>query len=268
MLTKTDIHEFLKSIGIKPNDTVLVHTSMKSLGEVEGGCDGLIDGFTSYLTDGLFVVPTHTWLVVNKENPVFDVRKTVPNIGALPTVAAFRKDGVRSLHPTHSVAAFGKRAAEFVKGEEKCGSPAAIGGVWNRLLDEKAKILLLGVAQNRNTFIHAVDEMIDLPYRLGEAYEVTIIGYNGEKYTHPYRPHGKTGSLWFGVYETPFVKCGALTFAKLGEATVGVFDTVRGTEVIKLLWKNAEYDLTLEAEQENSYEPRKIPESYFKELMI
>jgi len=260
MLTKTDIHEFLKSVGIKQNNTVLVHTSMKSLGEVEGGCDGLIDGFTSYLTDGLFIVPTHTWSAVNKGNPLYDVRKTVPNIGALPTVAAFRKDGVRSLHPTHSVAAFGKRAAEFVKGEEKCGSPCPECGVWARLFDEKAKILLLGVEQNRNTFIHAVDEMIDLPQRLGEPYEVTIIGYDGEKYTHPYRPHGKTGAERFGVYEEPFVKCGALTFAKLGNAKVGVFDAVRGTVIVKHLWKNAEYDLTLE--------PKEIPESYYRELMI
>lgn len=260
MLTITDIHEFLRSIGIKKNDTVLVHTSMKSLGEVEGGCDGLIDSFTSYLTDGLFVVPTHTWAVVNKDNPVYDVNTTVPNIGALPTVAAFRGDGVRSLHPTHSVAAFGKRAAEFVSGEEKCTSPCAPGGVWNRLLSEKAKILLLGVEQNRNTFIHAVDEIIDLPYRLGEAYNVTVIGYNGESYSYEYRPHGKTGSSSFGVYETPFVKCGALTFAKLGETKVGVFDTVRGTEVVKLLWKNAEYDLTLD--------PKEIPESYYREMMI
>ena len=88
MLTQKDIHEFLKNAGIRPTDTTLIHTSMRSLGKVEGGCDGLIDAFVSYLTDGLFIVPTHTWANVGEENPVFDVNLTRPCIGALPTVAA------------------------------------------------------------------------------------------------------------------------------------------------------------------------------------
>ena len=183
MLTQTDIHNFLERIGIKRNDTVLVHTSMRSLGEVEGGCDGLIDAFKSYLTDGLFLVPTHTWSNVGKSQTVYDVSTTVPCIGALPTVAAFRKDGVRPLHPTHSVAAFGKRAEKFVKGEELATSPCFAGGVWRRLYDEKAKILMIGVGLNRNTFIHAIDEMIDLPDRLAPPIDLTVIDYNGKQYS-------------------------------------------------------------------------------------
>ena len=94
MINRSDVHEFLKSAGIKPTDTVLIHTSMRSLGEVEGGCDGLIDAFKSYLADGLFIVPTHTWATVGPKNPVYDPKKSLPCIGALPTVAAFRPDGV------------------------------------------------------------------------------------------------------------------------------------------------------------------------------
>ncbi|MBO7254287.1 MAG: hypothetical protein J6V36_03190 [Clostridia bacterium] len=45
MTTKKEIFEFLEKAGIKRNDTVLIHTSMKSIGEVEGGCDGIIDSF-------------------------------------------------------------------------------------------------------------------------------------------------------------------------------------------------------------------------------
>ena len=101
MVTASEIHSFLARNGIPTSATVVVHTSMRSLGGVEGGCDGLIDGFTSYLTDGLFIVPTHTWANVGSAQPIYDVRSTMPCIGALPSVAAFRKDGVRSLHPTH-----------------------------------------------------------------------------------------------------------------------------------------------------------------------
>ena len=256
MLTRADIHIFLKRIGIKPDDTVLVHTSMRSLGEVEGGCDGLIDAFTSYLADGLFLVPTHTWSNVGKNQPIYDVSTTEPCIGALPTVAAFRKDGVRSLHPTHSVSAFGKRAAEFVKGEELATSPCFEGGVWRRLYDENAKVLLIGVGLDRNTYIHAIDEMIDLPDRLAPPIELTVIDYDGRHYSLKCQKHGKTGSENFENYRKPLQTLGALKNDKLGNAVVGIFDAVKGTEVISMLWSKADYDLCQELKD--------IPEEYYQ----
>ncbi len=258
MITQADIHAFLKRVGIKKTDTVLAHTSMRAIGAVEGGCDGLIDGFVSYLTEGLFLVPTHTWDNVGKDQPVFDVRTTKPCIGALPTVAAFRTDGVRSLHPTHSVAAFGKRAAEFVKGEEKATSPCPAGGVWARLYDENAKILLIGVGLNRNTYIHAVDEMLDLPERLAAPIPLTVIDYEGKEHTLLYQKHGKTGSESFDTFRKPLETWGALAYGTLGNAEVGVFHAKRGTTVLKKLWKQASYDLCKD--------PREIPLSYYLEM--
>ena len=85
---------------------------------------------------------------------MYDVRSTVPNIGALPRVAAFRKDGVRSLHVTHSIWAHGKGAEEFIKGEEHAQTPCPVGFAWSRLADVNAKILLLGVTPMSITFRH------------------------------------------------------------------------------------------------------------------
>ena len=255
MITEKDIHVFLKKIGIKPDDTVLVHTSMRAIGEVQGGCDGLIDAFVSYLCDGLFIVPTHTWGCVGENDPVFDVKKTAPNIGALPTVAAFRADGVRSLHPTHSVAAFGKRAAEYVSGEEKATTPAPVGGAWSRLYDEDAKILLLGVGLNRNTFIHAVDEMIDLKGRLADPIPITVIGYEGEKYELSFHKHAKTGSENFGLYQNAFEELGVISYAELGNATVTVVNARKCADAVKLIWSRAKFDFLIEK--------REIPREYY-----
>ena len=261
MLTREDIHEFLKGAGIKPTDTVLVHTSMRAIGEVEGGCDGLIDGFVSYLTDGLFLVPTHTWGTVGRTESVYDVRTSVPCIGALPTVAALRGDGARSLHPTHSVAAFGKRAAEFVKGEENSATPCPVGGLWARLYDEEAKILLLGVLMNRNTYIHAVDEMIGVEGKLREdSFPLSVIGYEGERYEIPaFHAHYSGGSAHFENYRKPLEALGALTRTRLGNAEVSVFYAKPATEILKVLWARAEYDL--------SAEEREIPEDYYRDLL-
>ena len=255
MLTQAQLHTFLQEIGIKPSDTVLIHTSMRALGEVEGGCDGLIDGFISYLTEGLFLVPTHTWANVGVKNPVFDVRITVPCIGALPTVAAFRKDAVRSLHPTHSVAAFGKRAAEFVRGEELACSPCPAGGVWQRLYDEDAKILLLGVGLDKNTYIHAVDEMVDVPNRLKPPISLTVIDQDGKCHALSYCKHGNAGSEYFENYRKPLELCGALRTAELHGAKVGIFYVKTATAMLKKLWAKAEYDLCQGF--------REIPEAYY-----
>jgi len=255
MLTQAQLHSFLQSVGIRPDDTVLIHTSMRSLGEVEGGCDGLIDGFVSYLADGLFLVPTHTWANVGVRNPVYDVRTTVPCIGALPTVAAFRKDGVRSLHPTHSVTAFGRRAAEFVCGEENATSPCPAGGAWQRLYDEDAKILLIGVGLDKNTYIHAVDEMLDLPGRLKPPIPLTVIDQAGDRHELNFCKHGKTGSEFFENYRKPLEFCGALHTAELHGANIGIFHVKAGTEMIKKLWLKAEYDLC--------EGPKEIPEGYY-----
>ena len=255
MITRSTIHMFLKENGIIPSDTVLIHTSMRALGAVDGGCDGLLDSFISYLSEGLLLVPTHTWDNVTKQQPIYDVRTTVPCIGALPTVAAFRADGVRSLHPTHSVAAFGKRAQDFIAGEERATSPCTPGGVWARLYDENAKILLLGVGLDRNTYIHAVDEMLSLPNRLCDPIPLTILDYEGNRHDVMFQKHGRTGSKFYENYRKPMEALGALTNASLGHATVGIFDAQKGTAVLKHLWSKATYNLCAEAKE--------IPEEYY-----
>ena len=258
MVNKSDVQALLSGLGIKSSDTVMIHTSMRAIGGVEGGCDGLIDAFREYLSDGLFLIPTHTWANVNRAQPVYDVRSTEPCIGALPTVAAFRPDGVRSLHPTHSVAAFGARAEEFVKGEECASTPCSEGGVWRRLYDEDAWILLLGVGLDKNTYIHAVDEILDLKGRLGEARELTVIDKEGREYKTSFRPHCHATSQYFINYKEPLDELSVLSYGKLGDATVTAMKARELTRVLLHIWKSAEWDLTEEY--------REIPVSYYEEL--
>ncbi len=257
MVTKAEIFAFLKELGIQKNDTVLVHSSMRSIGGVEGGCDGLIDAFTEYLSAGLFVVPSHTWDRVNAENPLFDVKKTMPCTGALCTVAVGRCDGVRSLHPTHSVVAFGKRAKEFVQGEETSRTPTPKGGVWDRLYDENAKILLIGIGHERNTYFHAVDERLDLPDCLADMpFEAEITDKDGKIYKTTMFPHKGHRSEHFPNYKPALDYFGAVTYGKLGNALVYCCDAVKCTKVLEMLWEKADYNLCAELKE--------IPEEYYK----
>ena len=262
MYTKEQLKQQLKDLGILPTDTVVIHTSMKAIGEVEGGPDGFLDAFCEYLTDGLFIVPTHTWDEVTADQPYYDVRSTVPNIGLIPRVAARRKDGIRSLHPTHSVWVVGKRAEEFIAGEENASSPATPGGCWDRMADWNTKILLIGVDNTKNTFIHSLDERAALPDRISvDAFEVYVTDWNGNTFHHPMRVHkcSRTEdiSLFYGNFEKPMVELGIQTFGKLADAQVRVVDSMGCRELIMKIFSRATEDIFPQHIE--------IPESWYKD---
>lgn len=251
MFTKQELIQQIKAMGIAPSNTVLIHTSMRAIGTVEGGADSVIDAFREVLTDGLLLVPTHTWATVNQPPHVYDVRTTEPCIGALPRVAAFRADGVRSLHPTHSLWASGKGAAEFVAGEDAVQTPAAPGGAWGHLADVGVKILLIGVGLDKNTFIHSVEETANIPDRLKkEPYEVTIIDYKGEEHKHPYYRHfcsrSRDVSVQYVNFEMPLLHNGAMSFGKLGNAQVRIVDAQKCRDVLLKIFSRTDRDLCIE----------------------
>ena len=261
MFSKEELMEQIRAMGITPWDTVLIHTSLRAVGQVENGADGVIDAFRDYLSEGLFLVPTHTWANVNRANPVYDVRQSVPCIGTLPRVAAFRPDGIRSLHPTHSIWATGKNAAEYVRNEENAGTPGAPGFAWDRLAEVNAKILLIGVGLDRNTFIHAVEEAAKVPDRLDpEPWEVTIIDWQGQELRRPYAPHRCSRSIdvsrQYVNFEKPLLDTGAMKFGKLGNAVVRVVDANACKQTIMKICARATEDLCIEF--------REIPEELYR----
>ena len=168
MYTKESLINDLVKMGLKSDDAIMVHSSMKSIGEVENGADTVVDAFMEYFADGLFMTPTHTWAQMSAEYNIFDPDKEPACVGIIPNIFFKRAGVVRSLHPTHSIAAYGKNAAGYIKGEENCTTPCSPEGCWGRLKDINAKILLLGVNHVKNTFIHAVEEMFDVPERFTE----------------------------------------------------------------------------------------------------
>lgn len=264
MYTKQDLMKQIEEMGIESGDTVVIHISLKAVGQVEGGGDTVLSAFTEYLKEGLFLAPTHTWASVNRNHPVYDRMLTPSCLGVLPGLALKREDGVRSLHPTHSMKAFGKRAEAYVKGEEQCVTPTPPEGCWGRLCEENAKILLIGVGQDRNTFLHAVEEELDVPNRLDpEAMDLEIrdggrlikqVSIRAHK--HPRYEHM---SERFVKLEQPFVQAEAVRYGRFGGAAVQICDAGRCSRELKRLWEMArERDLDLTEE----FDP--VPEDWYK----
>lgn len=249
--TKKDLAEQIIKLGIKKSDTVIIHTSMKAIGNVEGGADTVLDVFIEYLKDdGLFLVPGHTYKEVRK-TLLYDVKNTVPCVGIIATLACKRKDGIRSLHPTHSMIAFGKKAQKYVLGEEKCQSPTSPGGCWSRLSAIDAKIFLIGVGQNKNTFIHSVDEKYNL-HRLSEnILPIKTITKNKKIIDTPCRVFNHTAedlsvSNNFEKFTTVFENQGAIKYGRFGDAEVQVCSARKIEDILTILIKSSSKDLFID----------------------
>lgn len=231
MFTKNDIINDLKTIGIKPSDTLMVHSSMKAIGEVEGGADTVLDALIEYMKEGLLILPTHTWKQTNETYNVYNPKTEPSCVGILTNLFLKRPGVIRSLHPTHSVAAIGKDAIEYTTGEEQWDTPCPRHGCWGKLYDRKAKILLLGCDLRRNTFLHSVEEWSDIPLRLTEKCEnLKIINWNDEVIDRPmyrhYNPIVRSISENYDKMEEPFLHKGIVRKGKVGEANCILGDAV------------------------------------------
>lgn len=237
MHTRESLLEQLKEMGIDPKGTLLVHSSMKAIGEVEGGADTVLDVLCEYMKDGLLVLPTHTWAQMSPTYTVFNVENEPSCVGILTNL--FRKrDGVyRSNHPTHSVAAIGRDAKEYISGEELSTTPCSRTGCWGKLYDRDASILFIGCSLKRNTFLHGVEEWENTPDRLAaEPQNFTVVAPDGQIYTVPQYRH-QAGNPVFDVsehydkMEPVFVQGGAVWYGTLGDAKCIIGSAVRMADI-------------------------------------
>lgn len=235
-----DLLEDLYKLGIDKNSTLLVHSSMKSIGEVHMGADTVLDALMEHMKDGLLVFPTHTWAYINASNPKYYVEDSKVCVGILPELFRKRKGVVRSLHPTHSVAAIGKGAEEFISGNELFDTPCARRSPWGKLLDMDANIMLIGVDLRRNTFIHGVEEWADIPGRLTDEQEMLYtITKEGREIEVPSRRHSGHWSENFDKLDDFFLKHKAMRIGKFGDSVVRICKAKAMTELLyKLLAQN------------------------------
>ena len=220
-------------MNIDPKGTIMVHSSMKSIGEVEGRADTVLDALSEFMQDGLLALPTHTWDYVRQENPKFYVRSSRSHVGILTELFRNRPNVIRSWHPTHSVGALGEEAEEFTEGDQAFNTPAARKSPYGKLLDREAKILLIGVDLKQNTFIHGIEEWEEVPGRFKEGYEdlVTVLP-DGIEIPVPSKRHIPGFSLHYWKVEELLAEKGAIDYETLGDAKVLVCDTVGLTKYI------------------------------------
>ena len=240
MLTEIDLINQLEKFDIPDGVPVIVHSSLKSIGYIDGGAETLLSALRNrFCSNGLLCIPTHTW-----DKLVMDMTLPSSNIGALPNAAVNNPDGIRSLHPTHSMVVFGEGAEEFVKNEPFVDSPTHPDGCYGNIYRQDGYVLLIGVDQRKNTLLHCFEEMLGIKERyLPEKVSTTILHKDGREEIRfiYWFDESKIAdvSAFFDKFEPAFRHYGCITDAKLGNAEVQICSTRKMKEVMDIIYERA-----------------------------
>lgn len=247
MVGHLDLVEDFRKLGLKNGDIVLVHSSLKSLGYVEGGADCVISSILDTAGEkGTLVVPVLTGKREDSQGqpPVFDVRTTPCWTGRIPETVRNMPEAKRSLHPTHSVAAIGYDTDYITAGHENSSSPCDQNSPYWKIAQKGGYIMLIGVDQESNTTIHCCEEIAGVPYHLQkEITEAWITGYDGGRILVKNRLHDwEKPETDFNKLDGLFREKGIMTVGKVGEAIVRLIDARKMLDfTVELLKKEPEF---------------------------
>lgn len=231
-ITREQIIFNLKLCGISRGDVILMHSSLSSIGYVEGGADTVIDAVLDVLEpSGTFAAST---LAISYDTP-FDPDNTPSTVGRISETMRKRAGAYRSRHPVHSIVAIGAQAQELCAEHEHttgCGE----GSPYMKLADMAGKIVLLGVDMNRNTTLHAIEDLMESCYleELDLPAPVYVEDYVDKTVHISKFPPGHRDFLKF----TPILRrAGILIEGRIGRAIVRTIDVRKmialGLEVLR-----------------------------------
>jgi len=185
MLTKTDLIENFKALGVETGDTLLVHSSYKSLGGVDGGPQAVIDAFLEILgEDGTLLMPTFNFDFCKGAD--WDVKETPSQMGYMTNLARLDLRAKRVFHPIYSFAVIGKYADDFAKIKDK--SSYGANSAFAKLRELDGKIMVIGLSYNDSmTFFHHIEEMEGVDYRYLKTFTGQITDWEGKTYEDSYQ---------------------------------------------------------------------------------
>lgn len=208
-----------RELGICPGDTVLVHSSLKSLGKGVTPEDVIRGLGMAVGESGTLMFPALSYFSCNREHPHFDYHRSPSNVGAIPEYFRTEVDGVvRSMNPTHSCCALGRYAEELTKDHWQDHTPCGANSPYRRLYELSGKILFIGCGTRCNTSMHAVEELVRPPYLFSDMVHYTTEDRYGNEGTAACLAHDFHGVEQRYDRLLPLLPAGAAAQGKIGPA--------------------------------------------------
>jgi aminoglycoside 3-N-acetyltransferase len=237
VLTDLKIEEALLELGVKSGDTIMLHSSLRSMGYVEGGPGAVINAFQKVIGDnGTLVMPSFPALGFSydylKSNPIFSAKETPSRMGVITEYFRKSKDVVRSLHPTDPVVARGRHAIYLTASHFNQLTPYNKSSPFSKLCELNAKIVLLGVDFNSLTNLHTAEDAIEnFPVSVyhTDTFKCIVKDINGTEHEMITKVHDPKWSRKrkCNAFIPLLLNCGLLKKSKVGSADVymiGAYD--------------------------------------------
>ena len=160
----------LRELGVAAGDLLFIHSSFRSLGDVEGGAGTVVAALEDVVgPEGLVLMPSFNLVEKERRTSAWDPETTPSTVGWLTEYLRRMPGTVRSDHYSHSVAARGKGAQAFVAGHrgrrgpispwdvEPWGCTYGVDSPMHRGYSADGKVLMLGVGYASSTYVHFVE---------------------------------------------------------------------------------------------------------------
>ncbi len=224
MLTLDQLVSEFRTLGIAPGDTLLVHSSYKSLGGVEGGPQTVIDALLAALgEEGTLIMPNFNFDFC--KGAPWDVRTTPSHMGAITELVRNDPRAKRVFHPIYSFAVIGKHAENLTA--ERYVSSYGKASVFGKLRQLDGKIMVIGLSYtNSMTFFHHVEEMEGADYRYMKSFTGQVTDWDGTTreatYTMLVRDIERGVHTEVDPMGVLMEQAGVITVSRIGEAKVSL----------------------------------------------
>lgn len=171
--SKDSLKQQLAALGIRSGDSVMVHSSLKSMGWIAGGAQAVVEALLETITgEGTLVMPAQSpdnsdpryWMeppvpenwheAIRREWPAFDPHLTaLRGMGKIAECFHRHPATVRSPHPAHSFIAQGRHASDWMREqplEDSFGKASPLA----KMMEHDVKIMLIGVGFDSCTALH------------------------------------------------------------------------------------------------------------------
>lgn len=178
MVSYQDLLAGFSQIPLTPSRLIMVHSSYKSLGKVDGGAESVIDALVDWVgPQGTVLFPNfnfQSWT----ENHYFDVFETPSKMGIIGELARLRPGAVRSPHPIYSFAVLGSRKEAFqLCDDEQAYGPSSAFALFHQL---NGMIVSIGLNWNDSfSMIHYIEQNNGCDYRRLKRFSGIYVGYSG-----------------------------------------------------------------------------------------
>ncbi len=246
-ITKTQLVKQFKDLGLFFGDTVMVHASLRAVGEILGGPDILIDalmetigsagnmmvyiGCQSPFDDigrGLYTPEEEAFIMQNC--PMFEAHKARASrdFGALAEIFRTHQGTVASQNPGCRMAALGSRADWIVSNH-----PLYYGfgkdTPFEKLCNMGGKVLLIGSDHDNVTLLHHAEVMAPIPNKRMLKIKVPVLHYGKFEWFEIEDFDSSKGvrdwpENFFAEIVRQFIDSSKITPGKVGQAETFVLD--------------------------------------------